>query len=217
MAVPVGRERELQATERMLESSTDRAVLLEGPTGIGKTCLWTAVTHRARERGATVLIARPSNAESGFDFAGLADLLDGVPLDGLPEPMRQALGGAMLLRGNGSGDDAHAVSAGLLETLRLLAKSAPLVIAIDDVPWLDSATALALAFAARRLGVHDTHFLMTARSGQQAHTALRRALDPERVAITALSRDALGRIVHRRLGVRLPRPMINHLHKVTAG
>jgi hypothetical protein len=52
--------------------------------------------------------------------------------------------------------------------LRALAAQAPLLVAIDDVQWLDAPSADALTFAARRLEVDAIRFLLTKRAGVPA-------------------------------------------------
>src|SRR5207237_313577 len=54
--------------------------------------------------------------------------------------------------------------------LRVLAAIAPVVVAVDDVQWLDTASASMLAFAARRLSVEPVAFLL-ARRGQPGEPA----------------------------------------------
>jgi AAA ATPase domain len=71
-----------------------RALVVEGPPGIGKTTLWQAAVSAARQRGYQVLAARGSQAEARLPFAGLCDLLEGVVDEVLPQlavPQRRAL------------------------------------------------------------------------------------------------------------------------------
>ena len=82
-----GRETELERVAAV----SDHALVLSGEPGIGKTTLWEAGIAAARERGVRVLIARPSGAETELSFAGLIDLCEGLEVDMLPEPQRDAL------------------------------------------------------------------------------------------------------------------------------
>src|SRR4029079_8829998 len=88
---------------------------------------------------------RPAQAETPLAFAALADLLDGVDLSPLPPPQRRALEGGLLHDGGVA--EPHAVAAGFLGLLR---SAGPVVVAIDDVQWLDAASRAAIEFAVRR-------------------------------------------------------------------
>ena len=131
------------------------ALVLEGEAGIGKTTLLREAVAAASGAGASVLMAWPAPAEAELAFSGLGDLLadalDEVVPE-LPEPQAKALEIALLRRqAGGRPVDAHTVSAGVLSALRTLAERNPVVVAVDDVQWLDRGTAAALAFAFRRL------------------------------------------------------------------
>ena len=65
-----------------------RALVIEGEAGAGKTALWEAALALAREAGALVLSARPTEAETSFAHAALGDLLGAHPdaLKRLPRP-----------------------------------------------------------------------------------------------------------------------------------
>ena len=101
MTSVIGREAELAAVEAFLEGSTDgHAVLaIVGEPGIGKTTIWDEAVARARAGGATVLAARPAEPEAKLSFAGLADLLAGLPEElyaAIPDVQREALEVALL-------------------------------------------------------------------------------------------------------------------------
>src|SRR5579862_5401503 len=149
----IGRNRELDAVERVLESSAPTlvGVVLEGEPGIGKTTVWQAGLDLAAERGLVVLSCRPVGAEAKLGFAALTDLLapavDSV-LGELPQPQRIALEVALLRTAPpGAPPDRRAVATAVQASLALLARSGPLVIAIDDLQWLDRPSASVLAFA----------------------------------------------------------------------
>jgi DNA-binding CsgD family transcriptional regulator len=144
------------------------AVVIEGEAGIGKTALWRAGLDVARASGAEVLAAAAAESEARFAYAPLADLLRGTPpsvREALPPQQRNALERALLLGGEHDGDiELHAVSAAFLNLLVLLADCTPLVVAIDDVQWLDAASATVLSFALRRAPKDQVRFLLTRRS-----------------------------------------------------
>jgi len=107
-----------------------------------------------RERGFRVLSARPAAAESVMAYASLADLLgdvDEAAFARLPYPQLHAID-RVLLRAEGTEPtDQRAVAAGLLSVVEGLAGETPILLAVDDLQWLDPSSARALAFVARRL------------------------------------------------------------------
>jgi DNA-binding CsgD family transcriptional regulator/tetratricopeptide (TPR) repeat protein len=223
----IGRDEELNTVRAFLAGSRDgpAVVLLEGEAGIGKTTIWEAVLATDVPRR-EVLRARPAEAEMALSFAGLSDLLAGVldgALPGLPAPQRRALEVALLLEPGGERPPEHrAVAAGFLGAMRVLARSHPVLVAIDDVQWLDGPSATVLAFALRRLDGASVDFLLTERVEAGAPRALgldRPApeLTIERVRIERLSLAALQRLVHVRLGAVFPRPMLRRIHDTSGG
>ncbi|MGH2915770.1 MAG: AAA family ATPase [Solirubrobacteraceae bacterium] len=214
----VGREAELGAMRDFLlgRRAPNAGLLLEGPAGIGKTSLLRGAVEIARAHGRRVLIARPSDSESGLGLAGLTDLFEDVPLDGLAPPRRRALESALLLR-EAEPDGARAVNAAVRDLLRELAARRATVVAIDDLQWLDHATGAALAFAARRLGDDDVRFLLAARTPRRGRVPLETALEIETITVAPLSFGAVQSLVHGQLGVRLSRSVMRRIHDAAAG
>src|SRR5581483_1770577 len=106
-------------------------------------------------------------------------------LDRLDDAQRRALSVALALR-EGEQPDVLAVNAATLSLLAEAAAERPLLVAVDDVHWLDEPSADALAFAARRLATEEIAFLATARVGE------RTAFDSgfERLQLEPLDRPA---------------------------
>ena len=219
----VGREPEL-ASLRALSTSEGGVggLVLVGEPGIGKTTLWEAGVAEARRHGAQVLMARPSESEARLPFACLIDLCEHVgsaEFEPLPTPQRRALEAA-LLRAEPMDGSAHAgaVEFGFVAALRLLAARAPLVLAVDDLQWLDRSSADVLAFAARRLRDVNVGFLLARRPGRV--TGLERALEQGslgRVKLGALSLGAMRRMLWDRLGLTVSRPLLRRIVEVTQG
>ncbi len=219
----VGREAELAQLNAFLAADHARAAfLLVGGPGIGKTTLWENGVEAARQRGLRVLVARPSDAEARLAFSSLIDLFDGVTseqLAGLPPPQLHALEVALLRVA--SGDDApetHAVGVGCLNALRALATRERIVIALDDLQWLDASSASALTFVARRLEGSEIRFLLARRPG--APSALELAIDPagvERVELGPLSLGAIRRLLRDRLGLSISRQLLRRIYDATLG
>src|SRR5690349_18267522 len=164
----VGREEELAALRTFVGQTPAGAatLLLEGEPGIGKSTLWLAAVEQARATGARVLSARPAEAERGLAHAVLGDLLEGVLDDfpALPAPRRRALEVAVLLRdADAVPVDPRALGLGLRSILQLLAERHPVLVAVDDVQWLDGSSADALAFALRRLDGSQVRLLLARR------------------------------------------------------
>src|SRR5438874_5548536 len=139
----VGRKAEIEEVSRFLDSDRTHpaALALVGESGIGKTTLLQTAEAMASERGYRVLASRPIQSEVRLSFAALCDLFEGIEedtLSQLPPPQQRALGAA-LLREEWTQDpvDERAVSAAVLRMLRIYSSAGPVLIAIDDVQWLD--------------------------------------------------------------------------------
>ena len=213
----IGREEELERITRCL-GSLPCVVLLEGEPGIGKTTLWRAASD-ARARELLVLRATPSEAESQLAFSAAADLLapvaDDEALEDLPVVQRRALDAAVLLESHGTADR-RVVATAFLGLLRRLAARNPLLLAVDDLQWVDADSALLLGFAARRLGSEPIGFLLVRRS-EGAEPQLELGESVQRVEITPLSLGALGRVIHTRTGAPLSRPLLRRIHEISGG
>jgi DNA-binding CsgD family transcriptional regulator len=219
----VGREAELDAVHEALVKPAGRGMVLEGEPGIGKTALWYEGITEAGRRGMQVLVARPVEAETRFSHAALADLLtpvmDELPGD-MPAPQRHALEVALLrAAADGESVDQRAVGAATLAALRSAAAREPLVLAVDDVQWLDTASAAALRFALRRLFDAPLVFLATRRAN-----GVRGSLDVgladervTRVTVGPLDAAALERMLRRDLGDTLPRPVLKRVAEISGG
>jgi DNA-binding CsgD family transcriptional regulator len=219
----IGRERELAAVGRFLAglASGPSGLVLAGEAGVGKTSLWLAAGDGARAQGHRVLAARPAAAEARLSFAAVGDLLEPV-LDGvvhdLPSPQADALQVALMREHpRGPPPDERAVAVALLGALRVLCARQPLVIAVDDVQWLDAGSATVLGFAWRRLRSEPVGLLLARRSGEPWPAGLREIERVERLAVDPLSLGAIHRLLQARLGVVLPRPTLRRVYGVSGG
>ena len=204
------------------------AAVLEGEAGVGKTALWRRAVQEARDRGWRILPSAPTGSEARLAFAALGDLLD-RDLDevapSLPRPQRLALERALLRRAGAGGRalvDERTIGVATLSALRALALRGPLVVAIDDLQWVDPASAAVLRFALRRLAEEPVFVLATRRLEPVPHggAELDRILGDERVAhvrVPSLSVGAIHDLLVARLGFDPSRPILLRLHQLTGG
>lgn len=216
----IGRDDELDRLEALVSETFEgpAKLVFEGEAGIGKSALWRAGVERARELGCHVLEARPAAAECELSYAVLGDLLAGMhdEIGGLPAPQRRALRIALVLEeAEGEPADKRAVAAALLELLRRLSAETPLVVALDDIQWLDPPSAGALQFALRRLEREPVRVLATSRV--RTGLTIIGLEDVERISIGPLSLHALDQLVRTRLGARFLHPTLRRLEEASGG
>jgi DNA-binding CsgD family transcriptional regulator len=224
----VGREEELTVASGFLADadSLPGVLLIEGEPGIGKTTIWRHAIEEARAIGYRVLTTRPSRSEAQLAFAGISDLfehsLDDLFPD-LPRPQARALRVALLLVEAGpSGADPRSIAAAVLGSLRVLARRGPMLLAIDDVQWLDPSSAGALEFALRRLDSEPIAIVLSVRTNDRRVTEMPIAtavLETRmtRLKLPPLSLGALHRLLSSRLGLALPRPALRRVMDVSGG
>ena len=141
------------------------ALLVSGDAGVGKTALLDVAALHAAAAGTRMLRAVGAEFEAELSFSGLNHVLHPL-LDGLatlPPMYRQALSVALGLDA-GSPADQLVVSNAVLALLREAATTRPLLVVVDDLPWLDRASSLVLASAVRRLAGTCVGFLAALRT-----------------------------------------------------
>ncbi|MGZ4394143.1 MAG: AAA family ATPase, partial [Gaiellaceae bacterium] len=223
----VGREEEFSALRAFIGDVEEgpAALVLEGEAGIGKSTLWLAGVEQARASGLRVLSARPAEAERSLAHAGLGDLFDGAleqVLPALAPPRRRALEGALLLKEPAEDRvDSRALGMAIRGSLQLLAADERVVVAIDDVQWLDDSSSRALAFALRRLGAADVLLLLARRVDDvRPRPLLEEELGAERLerlSVGPLSVGALHRFLRDRLGRPFARQTLLRIHERSGG
>ena len=221
----IGREDELDLLEAFLAGIEEgpRALLLSGEAGIGKTILWDTGVGEAGRRIGRVLVGRGSEAEASLSFAGLSELLTPVfdeVAPSLAPPRRRALEVALLLAEPGeTALDRHAIGLAVLDVLRAMAERSPVLVALDDVQWLDPASAGAIQIALRRLRDEPVGVLATLRLAPELESPvdLERSLATDQLTLGPLSLAAVHRLLEERLGLELTRPELVRVQEATAG
>ena len=160
-----GRAREFALLDEVLAAirrGESRSLVLRGEAGIGKT----ALLHHVIASASDLTVVRAVGVESEMElaYASLqqlcAPLLD--QLERLPAPQRRALEIVFGLS-SGPAPDRFLVGLGVLSLVSEVAEERPVLCVIDDAQWLDQASALTLAFVARRLLAEPAGLLFAAR------------------------------------------------------
>ena len=228
MAVTViGRDEELGSVEAFVAAvgQGPRALVLSGEAGIGKTILWEAGVEKAgavrarpfspqrRGRGFALLRRALRSARSGLRRGGAGACAAAAA---------GARGRAVARRAGRGASDARAIGLALLDVLRALADDGPVVVALDDVQWLDASSAAVLQIALRRLHDEPVGLLATLRkaAGVAAPFELEVSFAEERLEriwLGPLSLGALHRLLKQRLGLELTRPELGRVLETSAG
>jgi DNA-binding CsgD family transcriptional regulator len=167
----LGRDAERGRIAALLEAvraSRSGALVVKGEPGIGKTALLEDARVQATDMH--VLTARGVETESNLPFAGLHQLTRSVLhlIGRLPSPQAESLRGALGLADTGRGDR-FLISAACLSLLSELAEDGPVLCLVDDAHWLDTPSADALLFVARRLGAEGIAMVFAARETDDIH------------------------------------------------
>jgi DNA-binding CsgD family transcriptional regulator len=168
----IGREPEIQRIKALLgqlSGGAGEALLLSGDPGVGKTTLLDLAAVLAADSGIRLLRATGSQFEADLSYAALHQLLlpclDEAPR--LPPPLAGALNVALGL-GEGEPPAQLLFASAVLALLQLAAKEQPLLLIVDDLPWLDRASALVLGMVARRLAGLPVGLLAAGRAGESS-------------------------------------------------
>lgn len=157
----VDRQHELAVLVASLDDAAEhagRALVLQGPAGIGKSRLLAAAASIASERGMRVLRARANQAEREFSFGLILQLLEAT-VTGLSPDQEIAVyrGSAGLARPlfDGRSDaflqSPHRLMHGLFWLVVNLAQSGPVLLSVDDLQWGDEPSLRFLAYLAERV------------------------------------------------------------------
>ena len=160
----LGERRALDRLVDAVRAGESRALVLRGEPGVGKSVLLDYLAEKASDAACLVTRAIGVQSEMELAFAGLHQLC--APMLGraerLPGPQRDALRTAFGLTA-GPPPDRFLVGLAVLSLLSEVAGERPLIGVIDDVQWLDRASAQTLGFTARRLAVDPVGLVFAAR------------------------------------------------------
>ena len=223
----LGREGELALIDRLLEAGqlAPTGLFIVGEAGIGKTTLLREGVARATQLGFRVLECAPAKPESRLAYSALSDMLASFrtsQLAKLPVVQRAALEVALLRTEPGPHSiQQSAVAAGMLSLLNINAEEQPVLVAIDDVQWIDDASAAVITFALRRISGLPLSVLITHRNGEPDPVGLGDTLMPrgesDVVEIGPLGLEDLNAVLRRKLTKTLPFPEVTAIHRACSG
>ena len=193
---------------RQSAAGSGRAVLVDGPPGIGKSRLLAEASAQAKHQGFRVLRGRGSELESAFAFGVVRQLFEPLFVRPVPGRRETTLAGAArlcetLVAGVPEPTDQQDAELSLRRLHGLywlcanLSAEAPLLLALDDLQWADSSSAQFVAYLAARLD--GLPVAIVAATRREARPALLDPLEPlrphplTREGIAALARAVLGR------------------------
>lgn len=160
----VGRTAERQTLQTWL-SAENNALLLIGEPGIGKTRLLEELTHMVQTTAGTVLQGRGFEAELLRPYGAWVDALRSLPSDqqqSLP-PELGALLPELGIPSEPLADRGRLFDEVIALLHQLAIAQPPLVIALDDIQWLDDASVSLLHYALRLLRPTPVRFAFSAR------------------------------------------------------
>jgi DNA-binding SARP family transcriptional activator/DNA-binding CsgD family transcriptional regulator len=225
----VERDREVALLDTLLREAIDgegRAVLIEGPPGIGKSRLMSEFRRRAGAGGALVLNARAGELEREFPFGVVRQLFESTVAG--PDALVGAAAAARVVfaapddGAPAGGDASFAALHGLYWLTLNLAAERALLLEIDDLHWCDRPSLRFLAYLVRRLEGQPVLVTASVRTGDpptDAALLAEIANDPATAHIRPgpLSEEAVGALVARRLGAEPDRAFREACHLTTGG
>ncbi|GAA3898384.1 AAA family ATPase [Streptomyces lannensis] len=193
----VGRDADLNRIVSLLvSSSAGSALLLSGEAGVGKTELLDAVARTASEAGMYVLRAAGVQFEADVSYSALNQAL--LPLtdffDSLSSTHQDAIKVALGLR-VGTPPERLLLSNAALALLQARVLKGPVLLVVDDLQWVDRASAAVFGFIARRLTGNPISFLGASRT--ETGSFFERSGLPQ-LELPPLDEDASTRLVDSR-------------------
>src|SRR5829696_9753671 len=208
-----------------------RVTVIEGPAGIGKTRLLEEARAAAADAlGLAVLHARGGELERDFGFGVVRQLLEPrVAGAGASERAELFAGAAGLAEAviapqaaaaPAAGDLSQAALHGLYWLVANLAERSPLLVAVDDLQWVDGPSLRFLHYLGMRLEGVPVAIVASLRSGEaspESELLDGLMLAAELLRPAALSRAAVASIVRGRLGEDAPAELCDACHESSRG
>ncbi|MFJ2755184.1 AAA family ATPase [Nocardioides sp. NPDC087217] len=196
----VGRTNELSRLSSLVDASgqAGTSLLIEGDAGIGKSTLLRAAVAEAVHSGYRVLRCTGLQGSSPVGFSALHELLRPLLADhlpALPSRQREAIATVFSLA-DGPAPDRLLVGIAALGLLEEAAEKQPLFLAVEDLHWIDHATAHTLAFVSLRL--EGAPVLMVATSRPSWRPAAELVMPVETMWVPPLDEDAAAELTARR-------------------
>jgi DNA-binding SARP family transcriptional activator/tetratricopeptide (TPR) repeat protein len=195
---------------RATEGRANEVLLLSGEPGIGKSRLLGELEALTAAQGGTLLAGRAFEAEAVRPFGIWIDTLRGAPLAGLDADLRGHLAPLFPELGEARNDPESKARLfdGVARLLRTLSVHAPVVLAVDDLHWLDEASAGLLHYVARVSLDARVAIVCAARDGELEDNAgalrfvrgLRRDGRLRNLPISPLREEETGALVHAAVG-----------------
>src|SRR3954452_19601988 len=216
----VGRDEELERAWPVLTAGVG-IVVLEGAPGVGKTSVFDSLVRRL-EVDRVVPCASAVEAEAELSYAAFADLanpLYDLAASSLPAAQRTALDAALLRGSGGQAIELRAVATAFLTLLREVASCRSVTLAVDDVQWLDAASAAAIGYALRRLDDERCSVLVSVRSGHPAHLIdrLHEASPVETVSLSGLTVQHTRALLAQTLDAPISAITATRIHALSEG
>ncbi|NUP53715.1 MAG: AAA family ATPase [Catenulispora sp.] len=160
----IGRLEEVRRIREYLQGG--RSLHIVGEAGVGKTTLLDAVADDVTRAGTRVLRADGVEFEADVTYSGLHQVLTPV-LDHAAELLPEHRRALQIALGFGTGPepDRLLLVNATVALLRRAAATTPVLLMVDDLPWVDRASAVVLGVIARRLSDGPIMFLAASRTG----------------------------------------------------
>ena len=226
------REVELAHVDRVFDqvaAGVGAVVVVEGPAGIGKSELLAAARAGAQERGFGVLRARGSEFEEEIAFGVARQLFEPMLRAASPGERRRLLVGVAGMGARALGVEAgeppadrFAAIHGLFWLCANRAERGPLVVAVDDVQWVDDPSLAWLGFLARRAGDLALLLVLGLRSGDPGgeRSELKQLVGDsgvDRIVLGPLTAAGVGAIVRAQLDVEAEEAFCTACWELTGG